>query len=309
MELRHLRYFVAVAETRHFGRAAQRLHMAQPPLSQAIRQLEADVGAELFARTTRQVNLTRAGEVFYQDAVRILDSVEGTSRRVKRVAEGHQGVLRIGLTGLASYRQLPALARIVERELPDVALEIRTEMLTSAQERGLLDRELDVGLLRPPVREELITCRRVAREPLVLVLPENHRLVGQDSIDLAELRAEHFVMYSEATRSVVNEAVIRSCLAADFYPHCAHEVAETSVLLALVAAGLGVALVPESVRAITLDGVLFRPVRGSESVDLALAWRNDDTSPLLANLLATLEANDLFITSDSSEEHREDHQD
>ncbi|GAB3297791.1 LysR substrate-binding domain-containing protein [Parasphingorhabdus pacifica] len=308
MELRHLRYFVAVAETRHFGKAAQRLHMAQPPLSQAIRQLETDLGVELFARTTRQVNLTRAGEVFYEDAVRVLESVEGTTRRVKRVAEGRHGVLRIGLTGLASYRQLPAVAQIVQQGLPEVALEIRTEMLTPAQERGLVDGDLDVGLLRPPTREKNIAYRRIAREPLVLALPEHHRLAMEPSIAVGDLREENFVMYSSTSRSVVNDAVVRSCTAADFYPHRAHEVAETSVLLALVAAGLGIALVPDSVRAITLEGVLFRPVHGSESVDLALAWRADDTSPLLANLLSTLEANDIFDTSDSTEELRENHQ-
>lgn len=308
MELRHLRYFVAVAETRHFGNAAQRLHMAQPPLSQAIRQLEADLGAELFARTTRQVNLTRAGEVFYDDAIRILNSVEGTARRVKRVADGRHGVLRIGLTGLASYRHLPAIAQIVKRDLPEVALEIRTEMLTPAQERGLIDSELDVGLLRPPTREDAVVHRRIAREPLVLVLPDNHPLALEPSIEVGDLRAENFVMYSAASRSVVNDAVMRSCAAADFYPHRAHEVTETSVLLALVAAGLGIALVPESVRAITLDGVLFRPVHGSESVDLALAWRAHDTSPLLANLLTALERNNVFAAPESCEEPREDHQ-
>jgi len=296
MELRHLRYFVAVAQMRHFGRAAERLHMAQPPLSQAIRQLEADLGVELFARTTRQVNLTRAGEVFYDDAVRILQSVDDSTRRVKRFADGRLGVLRIGLTGAASYAQLPHIARIVKRELPGVALEIHTEMLTPAQELALTESRLDVGVLRPPTREEGITCRAIAREPLVLVLPEHHRLADEPTVSVADLRPENFIMYPAASRSVVNDAVVRSCLAAGFYPHSEHEVEETSTLLALVAAGLGVALVPESVRAVRLDGIVFTPVQDTESVALALAWRGNDTSPLLERFLAAMEANDVFMT-------------
>lgn len=307
MELRQLRYFVAVAETRHFGKAAERLHMAQPSLSQAIRQLESDLSAELFARTTRQVDLTAAGRALYEDALRILRSVDDSARRVRRVGEGCDGVLRIGLTGLASYRQLPEIAHIVKRDMPDVALEIRTEMLTPAQERALIDSDIDVGVLRPPTRDEGIAYRNIAREPLVLVLPEDHHLVDEPTLGVGDLRAEDFVMYSADTRSVVNDAVMRSCVAAGFSPHRAYEVAETSVLLALVAAGFGVALVPDSVRAITLDGVVFKPVREAESVDLALAWRAEDPSPLLENLLSTLDANHVFITADAIEDAHEDH--
>lgn len=296
MELRHLRYFVAVAETRHFGKAAERLHMAQPPLSQAIRQLEADIGAELFTRTTRRVQLTGAGEAFYDDALRILRSVDDSVRRVRRIAEGSHGILRLGLTGLASYRFLPQIAQIIKRDMPGVALEIHSEMLTSAQEDALTSSTIDVGLLRPPTRESGVTHRTIAREPLVLALPENHWLAAEPAVNVGDLRIEHFVMYSSATRSVVNDAVVRSCLGAGFYPHREHEGAETSILLALVAAGLGVALLPESVRAIALSGVVVKPVHGVESVEMALAWRSGDPSPLLENLLSTLDSNDVFTT-------------
>ncbi|RCW45967.1 DNA-binding transcriptional LysR family regulator [Halopolyspora algeriensis] len=308
MELRHLRYFVAVAETRHFGKAAERLHMAQPPLSQAIRQLEADLGAELFTRTTRRVQLTGAGEAFYDDALRILQSVDDSARRVKRIAEGSHGVLRLGLTGLASYRYLPEIAQVVKRDMPGVALEIHSEMLTPAQELALIGSTIDVGILRPPIREDGIAQRGIAREPLVLALPENHWLADEPTVNVGDLRIEHFIMYSAASRSVVNDAVVRSCLAAGFYPHREHEGAETSILLALVAAGLGVALVPDSVRAIALNGVVFKTVHGAESVELALAWRENDPSPLLRNLLSTLDNNNLFVTADAVEDVREDHQ-
>ncbi|MDI3403393.1 LysR substrate-binding domain-containing protein [Streptomyces cavernicola] len=295
MELRHLRYFVAVAETRHFGKAAERLHMAQPPLSQAIRRMETELGVELFTRTTRQVALTGAGEVFRTDAERILTAVDEAVARVARFASGAEGVLRIGLTGTASYRQLPALARLVHREMPQVMLEVHTEMLTPGQEAGLTERRLDIGLLRPPVRQEGIAHRPVATEPLVVALPEQHWLAEADLVRVEQLRHEDFVMYGATSGSVVHDAVVRGCLASGFYPHRAYEVTETSAALALVAAGLGIALLPDSVRSAPREGVVCKEIEDALVLRLDLAWRADDTSPLLHNLLEVLEQNDMFI--------------
>ncbi|MFF9321937.1 LysR substrate-binding domain-containing protein [Streptomyces sp. NPDC014735] len=295
MELRHLRYFVAVAETRHFGKAAEQLHMAQPPLSQAIRRLEAELGVELLRRTTRQVSLTGAGEVFRTDAERILKAVDEAVARVGRFASGAEGVLRIGLTGSASYRQLPALARLVKREMPQVILEVHTEMLTPAQEAGLIERRLDIGVLRPPVRQEGITHRSLAAETLVVAVPERHPLAETDTVRVEQLRHEDFVMYGATLGSVVDDAVVRSCLAAGFYPHRAYEVTETSAALALVAAGLGIAVLPDSIRSAPREGVLCRDIEDALSIPLSLAWREDDESPLLRNLLEVLEQNDMFL--------------
>lgn len=295
MELRHLRYFVAVAETRHFGKAAEQLHMAQPPLSQAIRRLESELGVELLRRTTRQVSLTGAGEVFRTDAERILKAVDEAVARVGRFASGAEGVLRIGLTGSASYRQLPALARLVKREMPQVILEVHTEMLTPAQEAGLIERRLDIGVLRPPVRQEGIAHRSLAAENLVVAVPERHPLAEADTVRVEQLRHEDFVMYGATLGSVVNDAVVRSCLAAGFYPHRAYEVTETSAALALVAAGLGIAVLPDSIRSAPREGVLCRDIEDALSIPLSLAWREDDESPLLRNLLQVLEQNDMFL--------------
>ncbi|MEU4895805.1 LysR substrate-binding domain-containing protein [Streptomyces sp. NPDC044780] len=295
MEFRHLRYFAAVAETRHFGKAAERLHMAQPPLSQAIRRLETELGVELFSRTTRQVALTGAGEVFRTDAERILKAVDEAVARVARFASGAEGVLRIGLTGSASYRQLPALARLVKREMPHVMLEVHTEMLTPAQEAGLIERRLDVGVLRPPVRQEGIAHRAVATEALVVAVPEQHRLAEADTVRVEQLRHEDFVMYGAALGSVVNDTVVRGCLAAGFYPRPAYEVTETSAALALVAAGLGIAVLPDSIRSAPREGVRCKTIEDALSVRLDLAWREDDDSPLLRNLLTVLERNHLFL--------------
>lgn len=300
MEFRHLRYFAAVAETRHFGRAAERLHMAQPPLSQAIRRLETELGVALFSRTTRQVTLTGAGEVFRTDVERILKAVDEAVSRVGRFASGVEGVLRVGLTGAASYRQLPVLARLVKREIPGVMLEVHTEMLTPAQEKGLMERRLDVGLLRPPVRQEGIAHRTIADEPLVVAVPEEHWLSEAETVRVEQLRHENFIMYGATLGSVLNDAVVRSCLASGFYPHCAYEVTETSAALALTAAGLGVAVLPDSVRAAPREGVLCKDVEDAHSVRLDLAWREDDDSPLLRSLLELLERSGVFLDDRSA---------
>ncbi|MDN3295804.1 LysR substrate-binding domain-containing protein [Streptomyces ficellus] len=302
MELRHLRYFAAVADTRHFGRAAQRLHMAQPPLSQAIRRLETELGVELFTRTTRQVTLTGAGEVFHADVRRILTAVTEAAARAGRFASGVEGVLRVGLTGSASYRQLPALARLVKRDMPGVTLEVHTEMLTPAQETALADRRLDIGVLRPPTRREGIVHRAVADEALVLAVPEGHWLGDADAVRVEQLRHEDFIMYAAGLNSVVNDTVVRSCLAAGFSPHRAHEVTETSAALALVAAGLGVAVLPDSIRSAPREGVLCKHIEDALPVRLAMAWRDDDPSPLLRNLLHILEKNNMFIAPEISGE-------
>ena len=295
MELRHLRYFAAVAETRHFGRAAERLHIAQPALSQSIRQLEAELGTPLFARTTRQVRLTPAGEFFQREAARILAAVEASVRGVRRIAEGRQGLVRIAFTGTAAHTQLPRIARIVKRELPGVALEIHADLLTPAQVDGLHDGSLDLGVLRPPVGRRRARHRAPSRrEPLVLAVAADHRLADEPAISMADLRTER-VRPVRRRHSAVNEAVLRSCREAGFAPHREHEAPGTAVLLALVAAGLGVALVPESVRAVPAGRAWCSATSpDAATIDLALAWRADDDLPPGRRVLGVLEAGGLF---------------
>jgi DNA-binding transcriptional LysR family regulator len=290
MEIRQLRYFVTVARTRHFGQAASLLHMAQSPLSQAIRQLESQVGATLFHRTTRRVELTAAGEAFLRDAERILDAVEAAQEKVQHIGAGHSGLLRVGSTGLAAYKQLPQLARIAARELPDLVLRFVPDMLTPAQEAALAEDHTDLAVLRPPLRRPGLASRLIARERFVLAVPAQHRLAGDEPVALHELRDENFVVYG-ARDSVVDAATNQACLGAGFLPRRSHEVAETSIMLTHVAAGLGVALLPESALALRVDGVRFVSVADDVHVDLALAWRLDNVDPVLARLVEVLEAN------------------
>jgi DNA-binding transcriptional LysR family regulator len=293
MELRHLRYFAAVAETSHFGRAAERLHMAQPALSQAIRQLEAELGTALFTRTTRQVSLTPAGEFLRDEARRVLAAVDDSVRGVRRIADGRLGMLRVAFTGTAAFTQLPRIARAVKRDLPGVALEVHADLLTPAQCDGLRQGSLDLGVLRPPATGDDLELRTIEVEQLVLAAPADHRLASEPVVVMSDLRTEDFVLYS-ASESAVNDAVLRSCRAAGFAPRREHEAPGTAVLLALVAAGLGIALAPSSVRAVPLAGVVFREVADAGWVDLALAWRVGNDSPMIRSVLDTLEDIGLF---------------
>jgi DNA-binding transcriptional LysR family regulator len=291
MELRLLRYFVAVAEERHFGRAAERLHIAQPPLSQQIKQLEADLGVQLLVRSTRKVELTPAGERYLDRARAILASLEAARTEASRIAAGEIGRLAIGFTGSATYELLPALARVLRRDLPDVELDLKGEMLTPRQEAGLADGTLDLGFLRPPVRDPDLEVRVLRREPLIALLPEAHPLAQRSTVRLAELREEPFISYPSQHRSVVHDAVFAACERAGFRPLVVQEVAETSTLVVFVAAGAGVALVPASVRHLQITGAVFRPLAGTTAeVELAAAMRAGDDSPVLARVLARAEA-------------------
>jgi DNA-binding transcriptional LysR family regulator len=286
VELRLLRSFVAVAEERHFGRAAERLHMAQPPLSQQIRRLEAQLGVTLLRRTTRSVELAPAGEVLLARAREILAAVDSAAEDTLRAARVEFGRLAGGFTGSATYALLPQVAAALRGALPGVVLDLRGELLTPAQVEGLLAGTLDLGLLRPPVRERDLAVEVVRREPLVAVLPEAHRLAGHETVPLEELAAEPFVVYPSHFRSVVHDAVEEACAAHGFLPRVALEVSETATLVSFVAAGLGVSLVPESVRHMTVHGAVYRPLsREVAEVELALAWRHQDASAVLERAL------------------------
>src|SRR6185312_1916440 len=177
METRHLRYFVAVAEERHFGRAAERLHMAQPPLSQQIKQLEEQLGTPLLTRTTRRVDLTPAGEMFL-------------AQDVRTVGEGATGVLRIGFTGTATYRLMPGIVASARERMPGLQLNVQGEMLTPEMEEALAEGRLDVAVLRPPVRSDAVELKFLEQDRLSVALPENHRLAARAELDLSELADE-----------------------------------------------------------------------------------------------------------------------
>ena len=289
MELRHLRYFAAVAETCHFGQAAEQLHVAQPALSYAIRQLEDELGVTLFNRTTRQVSLTPAGDFLRAEAARILAGVSDAERGVRRIAAGRSGLLRVGLTGTAAFSHLPRIARILREELPGVVMEIQADMLTPVQCDQLRSGALDVGVLRPPAVGEDIALRRIDVESLVLAVPADHRLAAEPVVSLTDLRTEPFVAYASRD-SAINDAVWRACKRAGFIPDRQHSAPGTAVLLALVAAGFGVAVLPASVRSLPLHGLVFRDLADGGSIELALAWRRGADNPVVDAVVKVLSA-------------------
>lgn len=289
MDLRQLRYFVAVAEECHFGRAAARLHMAQPPLSQQIRVLEHDLGVQLLLRTTRRVELTAAGAAYLDRARAILAAVDDAGHEVRRVAAGAVGRLAIGCVGSATYSVLPAVARALSAELPGIDFSFRGEMLVPDQIRALRSGEVDLALLRPPVSDPAVAVHVLRRERLVVVLPADHRLASRRLLSVADLEAEPFIVHSSRRDAVMAGLVLRLCQESGFEPAVRHEVDETSTLVTLVAGGLGVAIAPEPVTALQLSGVVYRPLadRGS-GVELAVGYLGARTEPHLHRAVATV---------------------
>lgn len=277
MELRHLRYFRAVAEELHFGRAAARLHIAQPPLSTQIRHLEEELGVTLLTRSTRRVELTPAGVDYLAHTIAILDAVDAAGLHAQRVADGSVGRLSIGCVGSATYSVLPTFVRALRDRLPDVEVSIRGEMLAPDQLTALHSGDIDLALLRLTDDQPGLRVEKLRTDRLMIALPDGHRATRFDAVDVAGLRGEYFVAHAGGGRSVMNTILTTVCAAAGFTPHIRHEVAETSTLATFVAAGLGVALVPEPTSAIGISGITYRPLTSATAgVDLVAARRLDD---------------------------------
>ncbi|MEI5673186.1 MULTISPECIES: LysR substrate-binding domain-containing protein [unclassified Nocardioides] len=275
MEIRHLRAFVVLAEERHFGRAAARLHVAQPALSQQLRRLEDELGVTLLDRSTRRVDLTEAGRLLRDRALRLIADVDRTTGDLAALATGLAGTVRLGFVGTATYDVLPPVARRVRAELPDVRLELHGELLGPALLDALVAGELDLAVLRPgSSTPDGVVVRELRREPLVAVLPAHHPLADAPAVSVADLAGEPLVTHPSGHRSSMQPRVLEVYRRAGLEPELV-EVGETGTLVVFVAAGLGVGLVPASVRALRLDGVAYVPLAGEpELVPLALAHRS-----------------------------------
>lgn len=290
MDLRRLRYFVAVAESRHFGRAAERLFIAQPALSQQIKALEADLGVVLFTRSTRRVELTPAGARLLRRAEEILQLAESAVDEVRRIHAGEEGVIRLGFIGSATYDLMPALSRSLQADLPTLQVELKGELLSPEVLVGLVERRLDLGVLRPFDAPDGIELHTLRTEPLVAAVPVGHPAATGDAVALEALASEPFVNYVRSG-SVMAGTVERACAAAGFEPTIRMEVRETATLVSFVAAGIGVALVPASVQSVRIPGVVYLPIKGTEpSIDLVVAWRTDGPEGVIAQTLARLHA-------------------
>ncbi|WP_030253414.1 LysR family transcriptional regulator [Streptomyces violens] len=290
MELRHLTAFVAVAEELHFGRAAKRLQMAQPPLSQQIRQLEKELGVQLFERNTRSVRLTSAGQSFLDPVRTVLADLDTATRAAKAAGRGEYGRVTIGFAGASTHETLPLLTRAVRAAHPALELVMKGQTYANVALAGVADGSLDLGFVRLPVTQPGVATRVIDEEELVCALPSDHPLARRRRIPIAALADEPFVSFPANAGSTVRDATVRACEAAGFNPRVVQEAPDSYTILALVGAGVGVTLTVTSCQHIQQTGLVYRPLAGPPiRLQAALAWRPDNPSAALRTVLAVAE--------------------
>ncbi|HEY1858442.1 LysR substrate-binding domain-containing protein [Acidocella sp.] len=285
-DLNQLRCFVTVAEELHFGRAAARLNMTQPPLSRQIQVLEHIIDATLLERTSRSVRLTPAGRSFLPEAVRILKLAESASQMVRRIAFGKTGSLKIGFTATTAYEFLPELIAACVEHLPDVDLSLK-EMVSSEQLEALTSGQLDVVLLRPPfVRRELMSIRVVA-EPLLAAVPRGNPLADAEALSYADFDGKPFIMFSPYESKYFHDLLVTQFAKADVFPRYVQHLSQVHSVLALVRAGLGLAIVPRAAAMLHYHDVHLKPLSDPSPAlaELFMVWRRDNESPLLPVLV------------------------
>jgi DNA-binding transcriptional LysR family regulator len=292
MELRHLRYFVAVAEEQHFTRAAARLGIGQPPLSQQIQQLERELGAPLFKRLARGIELTEVGTVFLADARATLAAAARALDNARRAARGELGALQIGFTVSASFH--PFIARVIlgfRETYPGVTLSLR-EGNSVALLEAVRDSRLDLAVVRPSARQpDTLVSEPLFDEQMLIVLPSSHRLSRRRRLKLAEIAQEDFVLYARQTGPGVFDAIVAACQQAGFSPNVTQEAPQMASTIHLVAAGLGVSIVPAAMRSLRADGICYIPLEGiAPRITLNLAYRRFERSPAVLQFLAALRA-------------------
>jgi DNA-binding transcriptional LysR family regulator len=286
IDMSHLRCFVAVAEELHFGRAAARLNMTQPPLSRQIQVLERILNVALLERTSRVVKLTAAGRSFLPEARRILRQTDQAVSIARRIDSGAIGTVRIGFTAATAYSFLPALITACQAELPNVSL-VLNEMVTHDQLEALLSGELDIGLLRPPIARAELVAVRVLAEPLLAALPAEHPLAAAVSVDLRDFDQQPFIMYSSHGARYFHDALTALFAEHGVQPRYVQHLVQIHSMLALVRAGVGVTIVPKSAEALGYQGVVLRPLaaRRQKSIELDLVWRNDSANTLALQIV------------------------
>jgi len=289
MDLRRLRYFTTVAEERHFGRAARRLRIAQPPLSRQIQALEEELGFRLFERSSRHVRLTPAGEALLAGTPRVFEAVDLAIRDARRAAAGQAGRLVVGYPSSVAFTGLVEILRAFRARSPDVEVVLR-ELPPQEQIDALLDGRMDVGFVRAPVDQPELATRIVRRETLVVALPEDHPLAKRERIPLELLTREPFVTFPRTRGAAFFDMLMRLCHEAGFTPRIVQEAPQLD-LVSLVAAGFGVAIVPGSVRAARRPGVVFRAIKGSPRADLLVVWprHSDVRLPVVRDFLEVVE--------------------
>lgn len=280
LEFSQLRCFVAVADELHFGRAAERLHMTQPPLSRQIQLLEREVGVALLDRTSRSVRLTQAGRTFLPEARRILRIAEVATLSAKRVARGEGGSVTVAFTAGSGYSFLPTVLKLAKAELPEIDIVLK-EMATADQMEALHSNRIDVGLIRLPIDRRGVEVVCILQEPLLLALPPEHTLRKKAAISLDDLNQQPLVMYAPTENRYFYDLVVDVLRLSDVVPNYVQFVSQAHTMLALVRAGMGLALVPAGARKLFMQELLFRELSPGPKrlAELHMVWRKNQDNP------------------------------
>lgn len=291
MDMRDLESFVAVAEELHFGRAAARLHISQPPLSLRIRELEASLGVALFLRSTRTVSLTQAGTALLPSARQALIQMELTRQVADSIRAGERGLVRIGFAGASSQRSLPRLSRAVREEYPGIELELHSQTYVYTALEMLASGRLDLAFARLPSPRAALASRVVEIEEIVCALPDSHRLAGRTTVALTDLIDDDFVSLPVDQGSILQATMFALCITAGFQPRVVQIAPDSATVLALVAAGVGVTITLSSVAPVLTSGIVYVPFERIEPSHMfaTLAWRANDPSQTLHRVLEVAE--------------------
>lgn len=291
MELHHIRAFLVLAEELHFGQAAERLHMTQPPLSRTIKQLERHLGAELFERTTRAVRLTPAGKAFLKPAREILTGVRLARKAVASAAMGEVGHIRFGFAGPSSHMWVAELSRIMRDRHPGISLELVSTTYGDQTTQQVLSGALDVAIARWALEPAGLSNRTLMREEFVLIVPDEHPLAERDEVPMAECKDEPFVVLAPDTGSAIREYLFRFTNEAGFAPDIAQTASDSWTIMALVAAGVGISMTTDSsVRHYVHPKIRTVRLAGDyEPMHARLMWRKDDPNPALWTLITEAE--------------------
>lgn len=289
IDLRQLRYFVTLAETLHFGRAATLLHISQPPLSRQVAALEEQLGVSLLKRSTRLVELTAAGRHFHEQAKRIIAGLDAAVRSTQAIERGELGVLRVGFTMAAAWSVLPPVIKRYSDAFPQADVQL-SEVLPKELNDALISGNVDVGIAFPWQRPPGLEYLTVHTEPLCAVVPSGHRLALGDEIVVSDLATEPFITFPATTAPALHELVIGCCREHGFEPRIRFETHLQQTIVNLVAEGLGVSLVPQSMSKMQLTGAKFLPVSGTRMVEQGVIWAADNDNPCLARLLQCVRA-------------------
>ncbi|GLV53230.1 LysR family transcriptional regulator [Dictyobacter sp. S3.2.2.5] len=290
MELRSLHYFIAVAETLHFSRAAERLHIAQPPLSQQIQRLEKEMGVQLFERTKRSVRLSAAGEVFLQEAYRTLAQAEQSIHAARAADRGEIGRLALGFVGSSAYGMLPAMIQAFRERFPQVELILR-EWTTVEQVQALHKEEIQIGFVRPPILDATLHHLTVQQEPFLVAVPVKHPLATSSSVSLSALADDPFIFVPSKLAPGLSHQMMDMCLQAGFQPRIAQEAIQFHVIISLVAAGLGIALVPACIRTFQRPDVVYLPLQDSTiQAEIQMVRQRAGHSVVMHNFLDVVKA-------------------